>query len=74
MPEHGGQRGGCVAGMHGRMAPGRGGQPPAPGPACAAPLGSKSEPPLPPPMGSVVRLFLKIWGGERAGGAVVRGG
>ena len=24
------------------------------------PLGSKSEPPLPPPMGSVVRLFLKI--------------
>ena len=24
------------------------------------PLGSKSQPPLPPPMGSVVRLFLKI--------------
>ena len=24
------------------------------------PLGSKSEPPLPPPMGSVVREFLKI--------------
>ena len=24
------------------------------------PLGSKSEPPLPPPMGSVVRLFLRI--------------
>ena len=24
------------------------------------PLGSKSEPPLPPPIGSVVRLFLKI--------------
>ncbi len=23
------------------------------------PLGSKSQPPLPPPMGSVVRLFLK---------------
>ena len=24
------------------------------------PLGSKSEPPLPPPIGRVVRLFLKV--------------
>ena len=24
------------------------------------PLGSKSEPPLPPPMGRVVRLFLRV--------------
>ncbi len=29
------------------------------------PLGSKSDPPFPPPMGSVVRLFLKICSNPR---------
>jgi hypothetical protein len=39
-----------------------------------SPLGSKSEPPLPPPMGRVVRLFLKICGERtRKGAAWVKG-